>query len=199
MSDEPQVDQPGDAPAPQPPPIPAAAPAARSGASVPRSTVVVGAILVLVLGFGAGYVVGHHRAVERFREVRGGFGHVGMPWGGGRAGSGMPGQGDGMGGGGGYEGAAGGSGTGAVGGTAFAPASIAGTVTAVEGDTLTVRTLRGQIVTVRLSSATQVRTTKQASVSDLSAGAPILVLGQPDASGGFTAVRVIEGAATAAG
>jgi Domain of unknown function (DUF5666) len=211
MSDEPQVDPvPADAPAPQPAQIPAVAPsAARSGSSVPLSTVVVGALLVLVLGFGAGYVVGHRHAVDRFKEARG-FAHVGVPWGDGRYGSGMPGQGGygmpgqggyGMPGQGGYGmgGAAGSSGGGAVGGTAFAPTAVAGTVTAVDGDTMTIRTLRGETVTVLVSSATQVRTTKPASMSDLSAGAPILVFGQSNGSGGFTAVRVIEGATTPAG
>ena len=91
---------------------------------------------------------------------------------------------------------------GATGGSAgqatLGPTAVAGTVLDVNGDTLTIRTFSGETVSIHVSSTTHVRKSQAGSIEDLAAGASIIVIGQPDGLGGFTAVRVIEGAAAPA-
>ncbi len=160
------------------PVAPAPAPAATKG-SIPTSTVVVGALLVLVVGFGLGFFAGHARRLDRFDHSmtqRHLGGDTGMPVGG-----------------------SGSVGMGPTGGAAFAPTAMAGTVTGIDGDTVTIRTFRGETVAVHVSSVTQVRVSQIGSLSDLSPGSSIVVIGQPDGAGGFAAVRVIEGAMTTGG
>ena len=166
MSDDPQVDPVGgEGSASDPHGRPSA------GGGIPTSTVVVGALLLLVVGLGVGYFAGHSNRGEGFGRsmAERHFGdRTGMPQGG--------------------------FGMGASGGTALGSTAVAGTVTAVDGDTVTIQTLRGETVTIRISSATQIRVSQAGSLGDLTAGSSIVVIGQPDGAGGLTAVRVIEGA-----
>ncbi len=174
MPDDPQVSEPR-----VEEPVATVPPASRARGSLPTSTVVVGALLILVVGFGAGLFAGRLHRGDRFdgsimeRHLQGG---TGMP------------QGD-----------PGGIGFGAAGGAGLGSTAVAGTVTGIDGDALTIQTLRGETITVHVSSATQVRVSQTADLGDLSTGATVVVLGQPDGAGGFNAIRVIEGAMAASG
>jgi len=176
----------------------AAAPAASTrgpGASVrtglPTSTIVVGAILIAVLGFGVGFVVGHRTARAGFPFSR--YAHMGvMPWmrTGEMPGTGMPGTG-------GMPGSGGSAGVGGMFGPNTAVPSgdavVAGTVVDVQGDTFTVRTLRGDTVTVVTGSSTIVRGAGGDTIATLGPGSRVLVVGVPQADGSIVATQVLEG------
>jgi hypothetical protein len=139
---------------------------------------VLAAVLVTVVGFGAGFLVGRHAARSPFRfagfDRRGWtmYGPGGMP-------APMPGGVPGYGG-----GAAGGG---------FNGRFLAGTVTGVQGDSFTVRTLRGDTATVVTSSSTVVHLADGSSISDLQPGSMVIVAGTPNADGTITATHVIQG------
>jgi hypothetical protein len=67
-----------------------------------------------------------------------------------------------------------------------------GTVTAVNGSTLTIKTANGTTDTVTTTSSTNVTITKAGSVSDLKSGDQITVIGNT-ANGVTTATRIAEG------
>lgn len=75
-------------------------------------------------------------------------------------------------------------------------AATAGTIVSVDGDTMTVRTAAGSTVKVTLSSSTAIRITNSGAPSDLKAGARVLVLG-PNTNGTVAARSVTSGSAIA--
>jgi len=177
MSDQPAAEPPQTDPVATPaPPV-----AARSG--LPTSTIVVGAILIAVVGFGLGFFTGHRSARPGFPFAR--YAHLGaMPWmrAGAMPGVGMPGLG-------GTGGMSGGSMPGAPSGDQI----VAGTITDIRGDSFTVRTLRGDTVTVVTDSSTVVRGVNGGSLSTLEPGDRVLVAGVPQADGSIEATHVVEG------
>jgi hypothetical protein len=95
--------------------------------------------------------------------------------------------------------AAGGTRTGGVGGfgggagAAARGGFTAGTITAIDGSTLTVKLADGSSVTVNTSSSTAVTKSSTASVSDLASGDTVTVVGAKDANGAVTATRISDG------
>jgi ABC-type Fe3+-hydroxamate transport system substrate-binding protein len=69
-----------------------------------------------------------------------------------------------------------------------------GTVTSVDGDTITVTLADGSTVTVTTSADTTVTTTTEATVADLAAGEEIVVSGTKDDAGNVTATSIAQGA-----
>jgi len=69
----------------------------------------------------------------------------------------------------------------------------AGTITSIDGDTITVKLADGSTVKVSTSGSTTVTKTSKAKVSDLAKGDTITVVGQADSSGNVTATRISEG------
>jgi len=161
----------------------AAAPAGHGSRSgLPTSTIVVGAILIAVVGFGVGFLVGHRTARPAFPFAR--YARIGtMPWmrSGVMPGSGMPGAG-------GY-----GTGSGTMPGLPSSDRFVAGTVTGVQGDSFTVQTVRGDTVTVVTSSSTVVRRMDGGTLSALQPGDRVLVAGVSQADGTIAATHVLEG------
>ena len=77
--------------------------------------------------------------------------------------------------------------------------ATSGTVTAVDGDTVTIELEDGSTVTVTASADTTVTTTTDAAVSDLAEGDTITVAGETDDDGNVTATSITEGALTVGG
>ncbi len=173
MSSEPQEDQKAGAPTDgSATPVPTS----KTRPTIPTSTVVVGGLLVFIVGLGLGFFLGHraHRidGLERFARDRRGsmwFEHGGNAP---RIASG-PGA--------------------MMGSAPFAGHVIAGTVTAVDGDTLTVRTLGGMTMEVTATAGTQVRVSAPGSLADLGTGSTVVVVGSPVGAGTFSASRIIQG------
>jgi len=69
----------------------------------------------------------------------------------------------------------------------------AGTITSIDGDTITVKLADGSSVKVSTSGSTTVTKTSKAKVSDLATGDSITVIGNADSSGNVTATRISEG------
>ncbi|MBK4349102.1 DUF5666 domain-containing protein [Lacisediminihabitans changchengi] len=69
----------------------------------------------------------------------------------------------------------------------------AGTITGIDGDTITLKLTDGSTVKVTSSSDTTVTTSKTSSVSDLAKGDTITVSGTKDSDGNVTATTVREG------
>jgi uncharacterized protein DUF5666 len=182
MSEQPQTDRPSiEAPTNASP----VAGAPRSG--LPTSTVVVGSILIAVVGFGLGFAIGHRTGRPAFPFAR--YAHMGaMPWmgSGGMPGTGMPGFG--MPGSGGYGGI-----SGTMPGLPSGDGVVAGTVTDVRGDSFTIRTFRGDTVTVVTSGSTVVRGVSGAVLGAVQPGERVLVAGVPQADGSIAATQVLEG------
>ena len=163
------------------PPNPAPSPLSRRS-DLPVPTLVLAAVLIAAIGFGAGFLAGHiggggdgHRRFQR--------GFAGAP---GRAAiGGVPRFGT-------FPGEGAGSGTTAPGATPFGDV-VAGTVTKVQGSSLILRTFRGQTVTVHTSSSTIVRLAGGATVADLKPGSVIFVTGTPGSDGTVSASRVLGG------
>ena len=199
------TDQPTPSPWTEPTgPAPAAAPAApptaegqpyaeswpsappKSGVHLSLLTLIIGAVVLLGIGFGGGALVFHKSstasaASTSFRNDGGfGAGAQGQFPGNGGAGNGGAGNG-----GAGNGGAAGGGPN--AGG--FARAGAIGTITKVDGNTVYVKTQAGDTVTVTTSSATTVTKSSKAKVSDLAAGEVVIVRG--DTSNGATAATSI--------
>lgn len=89
-------------------------------------------------------------------------------------------------------GAGSGPGTGALGGGAGGNFT-AGTITSVDGDTVTLTLANGSTVKVTTSSTTKVTTSNTAAVTDLKKGQTITVIGAKDSSGNVAATSVAEG------
>ena len=69
-----------------------------------------------------------------------------------------------------------------------------GTVTAVDGDVVTLELEDGSTVTITATDDTTVTTTDDASVSDLAEGDSLTVMGEADADGNVAATSITEGA-----
>jgi hypothetical protein len=69
-----------------------------------------------------------------------------------------------------------------------------GTVTAVDGDTVTLELEDGSTVTVTTTDDTTVTTTTESSVSDLAEGDSLTVVGEADDDGNVAATSISEGA-----
>jgi hypothetical protein len=89
----------------------------------------------------------------------------------------------------------GGTGTGAEGaGTGRAGGGFtSGTITSIDGDTVTLKTTDGSTVKVTTSGTTTVTKSDTATVSDLAKGETVTVVGTTDSSGNVTATTVTEG------
>lgn len=68
-----------------------------------------------------------------------------------------------------------------------------GTVTSVDGDTVTIELADGSTVKVTASADTTVTTTSDADVSDLKKGDTITAIGEADSDGNVTATTISEG------
>ncbi len=128
-------------------------------------------VAALIVGGVAGVLIGQNTAAaSNASSARGGFG---------------TGQG-------GFGGGAGtGNGTGAAGGARGG--FTAGTITSIDGSTITLKLTDGSTVKVSTSGSTTVTKSSTAKVSDLATGETITVTGQTDSSGGVTATRIAEG------
>jgi len=69
-----------------------------------------------------------------------------------------------------------------------------GTVTAIDGDTVTLELDDGTTVTITTTDDTTVTTTDEASVSDLAEGDSLTVMGEADDDGNVAATSITEGA-----
>jgi hypothetical protein len=162
---------------------PAAAPAASAPAAAvaPKAkwtrylTPALALVAALIVGGVAGVLIGQSTASSsNASSVRGGFG--------------------GAGGYGGFGGQGAGAGTGAGTGTGAARGGFtSGTISAISGDTITVKLADGSTVKVTTSGTTTVTKSSTAKVSDLAEGETITVVGQADSSGDVTATRISEG------
>jgi hypothetical protein len=130
-------------------------------------------VAALIVGGVAGVLIGQNTAsASNASPVRGGF-----PGGG----HGFPGSGGGQ----------GGAGTGTAGGGRGG--FTAGTITSIDGGTITLKEADGTTVKVSTGDSTTVTKSSTAKVSDLSTGETITVIGQADSSGDVTATRISEG------
>jgi len=68
-----------------------------------------------------------------------------------------------------------------------------GTVTAVKGTTVTVKTVSGQTLTVRVGDSTSIRVVKSGTVGDLTTGSTIFVVGTRSSDGTLQARAISEG------
>ena len=142
-------------------------------------------VAALIVGGVAGVLIGQNTAsASNASSLRGGFGES-------QNGQGVPGFG-GRQGGTGSDSTTGGAG-GARGGF------TAGTITSIDGGTITLKLADGSTVKVSTSGSTTVTKTSKAKVSDLSTGDTITVVGQADSSGNVTATRISEGDAAFGG
>ncbi|WP_441251074.1 hypothetical protein [Kitasatospora sp. McL0602] len=70
-----------------------------------------------------------------------------------------------------------------------------GTVKTVDGNTVYLTDANGNTVKVTTGDATKVQLNKEGKVSDLQPGQSVVVVGTPDASGGYNATQLTEGGA----
>jgi hypothetical protein len=149
------------------------------GGGIPKVTLgLIGAVL-LAGGFVGGIAVGKHSSSSSSSSSNA------------AAGSGTRSRGGYGGGfGGGTAGTTGGANGGAAGSRGGA---VTGTVSAVNGTTLTITDSTGKKVTVDTSPQTTVTIGKTGAVSDLATGSQVTVLGTPDSSGTITARSVVSG------
>lgn len=131
-------------------------------------------VAALIVGGVAGVLIGQNTAsASNASSLRGGFpGGQGGPGGYGAFGGGQ-----------GQNGGAPGAGGG------FA----SGTITAIDGNTITIKKADGSTVKVTTSGSTTVTKSSTANVSDLSTGEKVTAIGQADSSGNVTANRISEG------
>jgi hypothetical protein len=136
-----------------------------------RTTAILGAALLLVVGFVGGAQVQKHWG-KNSSQAASPFSNLGGP----RAGaSGFPG----------FGGSVGGQGQSSAGG-----ATTTGTVKLVDGKTVYLQTADGNVVTVRTSGSTSVQLPRAGSLKDLTAGATVSVDGQTGSDGTVTATRI---------
>ncbi|HEX3005758.1 MAG TPA: hypothetical protein VHO27_16205 [Angustibacter sp.] len=137
--------------------------------SLPVSTLVMLGVALLVVGGVIGALVGHSiggspsQQVSAARAARGGAGFqggFGNRQGGGQGQPGAAGQGGGF---------------------------TAGTVTKVDGNTLSVKQQDGTTVVVKVDASTAVTVTKQGSSSDVAVGESVVAMGQAGSDGSVTA------------
>ncbi|WBP87792.1 DUF5666 domain-containing protein [Kitasatospora cathayae] len=70
-----------------------------------------------------------------------------------------------------------------------------GTVKAVDGNTVYLTDANGNTIKVTTGDSTKVQLNKEGKVADLQPGQSVTVVGTPDASGGYNASQLVEGAA----
>src|SRR5262245_1224230 len=140
---------------------------------------IVALLVVAGAGFYSGYMVGERNGAQNrqaaaaaFFEQRGGQGGFGG------------GQGNGQ---------RNGQNGGQNGGRGFGGGALAGTVSAVNGSTITLQTRNGQSTTVELASDGKVRKQVDGQLSDITTGEQIVVFGSPDGST-FKATSIQVGA-----
>ncbi|BFV58141.1 hypothetical protein KCMC57_up32450 [Kitasatospora sp. CMC57] len=75
------------------------------------------------------------------------------------------------------------------------PGFTRGTVKAVDGSTVYLTDANGNTVKVTTTDATKVQLAKEGTAADLQPGQTVTVVGTPDASGGYAASQLTEGAA----
>ena len=92
------------------------------------------------------------------------------------------------------DGATGDAPTGTDGGGFGGGGFTSGTVTAIDGDTVTLELDDGTTVTITTTDDTTVTTTDEASVSDLAEGDSLTVMGEADDDGNVAATSITEGA-----
>jgi hypothetical protein len=153
----------------------------RTGAGLPKVTLALVGTVLAVGGFIGGIAVGKssadssnknsNSAATGAARTRGGFGNGQFGANGGQSGGATGGQ----------------SGQNGRGGT------VTGTVTAVNGSTLTITDATGKQVTVDTNGQTTITIGKTGAVSDLASGAQVTVVGTPDSSGRITARSVLSG------
>lgn len=157
-------------------PVPAAPASSTAGAPARKSswakylTPALALLAALIVGGVAGVLIGQSTAnASTGSSVRGGFGG---------------------------EGAGGGTGTGRFGGAAGGARGgfTAGTITSVDGSTLTVKLADGSSVKVTTDGNTTVTQSSTISVDKLVTGETVTVIGPKSASGDITATRIAEGA-----
>ena len=121
---------------------------------------VLAAAVIAVLGFAGGILVG--KGMDDPQQVA-------FPGGGRLPGGGQfPGQGGGQ-----FPGQGGGQ------GGAFPGADATfGTITAVAGDSITLETANGEVITVRIGDETAIQVTDQGSIADLAEGDTVVVAGE---------------------
>ncbi|HKT03976.1 MAG TPA: DUF5666 domain-containing protein [Rugosimonospora sp.] len=139
-----------------------------------RTTVILGALALLVVGFLAGAQVQKHWGTGT-TAAGNGFGNLTQP----RTGaSGFPGFG-------GFGNQAGGNSS-----TGGSGSATTGTVKLVDGTTVYLQTADGNTVTVKTSGSTSVQVSQAGSLKDLKAGATVSVDGQTGSDGSVTATRI---------
>ncbi len=139
-------------------------------------------VAALIVGGVVGGIIGHSTATAA--PQRPGFGQGGFPGGGQGFGGGQGGSG----------GGAGQNGGGARPGAAGPGGFTAGTISSIDGDTITLKLQDGSTVKVSTSDSTRVTQTSTSSVSKLKKGDTITVIGQRDSSGDVSATNIAEGA-----
>ncbi len=135
--------------------------------SLPKSTLAMLGVALLVVGGVGGALIGHTVGTSDTQQTAGGRFARGFPG----AGQGGAGQGDRAGAG------PGGAGAGVV----------VGTVTAVDGDTVTIKEQGGRTVSVKLSDSTAITVTKPGSSSDVTVDEQVMATGQAGSDGTVTA------------
>ena len=169
---------------------PAPGPQRAGTGMVPTPTLVLGAILLALVAFGSGFLIGRDAGGgygRRFGFAQGRFmrGAEEMPW---RHGGefGMPGR------------DVGSFGRPDMGGLGPMRPGIGGVVIGavarVDGSTIYLETLRGEELVIRTDGSTFVRLTDAATISELAPGTTIVVAGFPGEDGTWRASRVLEGA-----
>ncbi|TQL41941.1 myosin-like protein [Homoserinimonas aerilata] len=91
------------------------------------------------------------------------------------------------------EGMNGGSGGGVGGGVGGPGGFTSGTITSVDGDTITLELSDGSTVTVTAGSDTTITTTEESSVGELAEGDTLTVVGETDDDGTIAATSISEG------
>ncbi|MFI6447516.1 hypothetical protein [Kitasatospora sp. NPDC050543] len=89
----------------------------------------------------------------------------------------------------------GGQGAGQNGGGQGSGGFARGTVKAVDGTTVYLTDAAGKTIKVTTGDSTKVQLNKEGKVADLLPGQSVTVVGTPDASGGYAATQLVEGAA----
>jgi hypothetical protein len=170
-------------------PTPTPVPAAKKRGASRIITPILALVAALAIGLFGGVLIGHATATSA-TPARAGFGQ-------GTGGTGAAG-------GGGFRGGAGGTGTGGAtggtGGTGGAAGGAfggftSGTVVSVSGDTITLKEASGTTVQVTTTGSTAVTKTEKSSVSKLTAGEQLTVIGKADSSGNVAATTITEGQA----
>lgn len=146
---------------------------ARGGAGLPKVTLALIGVVLAVGGFVGGIAVGKSNADS------GKTTNTANPAGAGRTRGGFTGGQNG--------------GTGGQNGQFGRGGTVVGTVTAVNGSTLTVTDNTGKQVTVDTTGQTTITIGKTGALSDLTTGSPVTVIGTPDGSGTITARSVLSG------